>query len=116
MSADIPAAVSLPHFYQADESLLERIDGLKPNKTLHGTTLAIQPVSIEPIHEGALRVRVSGERLQTPDLALPQLRLSSDLAVCRALRAPGEVDRRTLAVAKATQGDNPQTRTSFHTV
>ncbi|XP_052121454.1 scavenger receptor class B member 1-like [Frankliniella occidentalis] len=40
---DIPAAVSLPHFYKADESLLTKIDGLRPNRTLHGTTLAIQP-------------------------------------------------------------------------
>ncbi|KAK3907484.1 Scavenger receptor class B member 1 [Frankliniella fusca] len=40
---DIPAAVSLPHFYKADESLLEQIDGLRPNGSLHATTLAIQP-------------------------------------------------------------------------
>lgn len=40
---DIPAAVSLPHFYQADESLLDKIDGLRPNQSLHATTLAIQP-------------------------------------------------------------------------
>ncbi|XP_034234473.1 scavenger receptor class B member 1-like [Thrips palmi] len=40
---DIPAAVSLPHFYKADERLLEKIDGLHPNESLHATTLAIQP-------------------------------------------------------------------------
>lgn len=48
--ADIPAAVSLPHFYKADSKLLNSIDGLKPNHTLHSTSLAIQPVSMEQNH------------------------------------------------------------------
>ena len=43
--ADIPAAVSLPHFYKADRKLLDAVDGLEPNETLHSTSLAIQPVS-----------------------------------------------------------------------
>jgi len=40
----IPAAVSKPHFLDADPSLLQHVDGLQPNETLHGTSLAIQPV------------------------------------------------------------------------
>lgn len=41
---DIPAAVSQPHFYNGDPSLLEEVDGLKPEKEKHQTILAINPV------------------------------------------------------------------------
>lgn len=42
-----PVFVSNPHFYQADPSLLDAVEGLKPNKTLHDTFFKIQPVSFE---------------------------------------------------------------------
>lgn len=39
-----PVYISNPHFYQSDPSLLEAVEGLKPNKTLHDTFFKIQPV------------------------------------------------------------------------
>lgn len=42
---DIPAAVSQPHFYNADPSLLNEVDGMKPDKEKHRTILAMNPVS-----------------------------------------------------------------------
>lgn len=41
-----PVFVSNPHFYQADPSLLDAVEGLKPNKTLHDTFFKIQPVRL----------------------------------------------------------------------
>jgi len=38
-----PIALSFPHFYQADPSFLEAIDGLRPNKTLHQFYVDIEP-------------------------------------------------------------------------
>ncbi|KAK2583550.1 hypothetical protein KPH14_009504 [Odynerus spinipes] len=38
-----PTLVSFPHFYGADESVFESIDGLKSEKNLHGTYLDIHP-------------------------------------------------------------------------
>lgn len=43
---DIPAAVSLPHFLDADPTLLENIEGLEPNREKHGSYVILQPVSI----------------------------------------------------------------------
>ncbi|XP_034941123.1 scavenger receptor class B member 1-like [Chelonus insularis] len=40
---NIPAAISLPHFLDADPSLLEDIDGLKPDPEKHRTRAVIQP-------------------------------------------------------------------------
>lgn len=43
---DIPLAISFPHFFNADPTLLDPIEGLKPDEALHGTEIAIQPVSV----------------------------------------------------------------------
>lgn len=43
---DIPAAVSLPHFLNADPSLLEEVDGLHPDKEKHETYVILQQVSV----------------------------------------------------------------------
>ncbi|XP_012256013.2 scavenger receptor class B member 1-like [Athalia rosae] len=40
---NVPAAISLPHFYKADPSLVEAVEGLNPNEEKHGTTVIIQP-------------------------------------------------------------------------
>lgn len=40
-----PAFVSFPHFYLADESYAARIDGMKPNQSIHEFTLKLEPVS-----------------------------------------------------------------------
>ena len=41
----IPAAMSLPHFLNADPSLLEGVEGLHPDPEKHGTKVILQPVS-----------------------------------------------------------------------
>ncbi|CAD6995134.1 unnamed protein product [Ceratitis capitata] len=40
---NIPLAVSFPHFFNGDPTLLETIEGLKPDKERHGTDIIIQP-------------------------------------------------------------------------
>lgn len=37
--------ISNPHFYLADPKLLEAVDGLKPNQSLHESYFKIQPVN-----------------------------------------------------------------------
>ena len=38
-----PIALSFPHFYQADQSYLDAVEGMKPNKSLHQFYLDIEP-------------------------------------------------------------------------
>ncbi|XP_014479670.1 PREDICTED: scavenger receptor class B member 1-like isoform X2 [Dinoponera quadriceps] len=40
-----PIALSYPHFYQADPSMLEALEGLEPKKELHESYCFIQPTS-----------------------------------------------------------------------
>ncbi|KAM7363506.1 lysosome membrane protein 2 isoform 2-T2 [Cochliomyia hominivorax] len=40
---NIPLAISFPHFFNGDPSLLEPIEGLNPDEAKHGTEIAIQP-------------------------------------------------------------------------
>ncbi|XP_061396043.1 scavenger receptor class B member 1-like, partial [Musca vetustissima] len=40
---NIPLAISFPHFFNSDPSLLEGVDGLSPNESKHGSEVAIQP-------------------------------------------------------------------------
>ncbi|XP_063706007.1 scavenger receptor class B member 1 [Culicoides brevitarsis] len=40
---NIPIAVSLPHFYNSDPSLIEGVDGLNPQEEKHGSIIALQP-------------------------------------------------------------------------
>lgn len=42
---DLPIAVSLPHFYNSDPTLLNYVDGLNPIKEKHESVVAMQPVS-----------------------------------------------------------------------
>lgn len=42
---DIPAAVSLPHFYRSDPSLIAGVEGLNPDPKKHGSEVVLQPVS-----------------------------------------------------------------------
>ncbi|KAK9297159.1 hypothetical protein QLX08_009032 [Tetragonisca angustula] len=39
----IPAAMSLPHFLNGDPSLVEEIDGIKPDPEKHSTRIVLQP-------------------------------------------------------------------------
>jgi hypothetical protein len=40
-----PAFVSFPHFYEADPSYLQNINGLSPEQDLHEFYVAVEPVS-----------------------------------------------------------------------
>lgn len=40
-----PVYISNPHFYLADPKLLDAVEGLKPNKSIHESYFKIQPVS-----------------------------------------------------------------------
>lgn len=42
---DLPIAVSLPHFYNSDPTLLNDVEGLNPVKEKHESVVAMQPVS-----------------------------------------------------------------------
>lgn len=46
--------ISNPHFYLADPALLEAVEGLKPNQTLHESYFKIQPVSTLPLKLGCI--------------------------------------------------------------
>lgn len=41
----MPLAITYPHFMNADPSILERFEGLNPDKERHSSTLMLQPVS-----------------------------------------------------------------------
>lgn len=47
--AGFPIALSYPHFYKADPSMLEAIEGLNPNPELHESFLYVQPKSGLPL-------------------------------------------------------------------
>lgn len=53
-----PIALSYPHFYQADPSLQEAIDGLNPNSEEHESFFHIQPKSGLPV-ELATRFQIN---------------------------------------------------------
>lgn len=44
-----PAFISLPHFYLADPSYSEKIEGMKPDKALHETFVVLDPVMGVPM-------------------------------------------------------------------
>ena len=43
---DAPVLGSLPHFYMGNKSLWRAVEGLHPQKYVHGTFLDIEPVSV----------------------------------------------------------------------
>ena len=44
-----PIALSYPHFYQSDPTLLEAVEGLEPKQDLHESYFFIQPKSGLPV-------------------------------------------------------------------
>lgn len=46
---DIPAAVSYPHFYRSDPSLLDAVEGLQPDAEKHSSEIVLQPVSEDQV-------------------------------------------------------------------
>ena len=63
---DPPVALSPPHFYQGNKSLVEAVHGLNPQKSLHETFADIEPVrrNLKPLGyvacSGARFVRAKG--------------------------------------------------------
>uniref|UniRef100_A0A336MC86 CSON014969 protein n=2 Tax=Culicoides sonorensis TaxID=179676 RepID=A0A336MC86_CULSO len=53
-----PVYISNPHFYQADSSLLEEVEGLNPDQKEHETYFKIQPKLGVPL-EGKVRVQLN---------------------------------------------------------
>lgn len=53
-----PVVASPPHFYQSDKSLLEKVHGLKPEKSKHETFLEIEPIT-GVVMRGAQRVQIN---------------------------------------------------------
>lgn len=56
--AGFPIALSYPHFYKADPSILESIEGLTPNRDAHESFVYIQPQSGLPV-EFAFRFQIN---------------------------------------------------------
>ena len=44
-----PAFISFPHFYNADEVLLQAVDGLLPSSDRHAFAMELIPVSQVPM-------------------------------------------------------------------
>nr|CAD7197427.1 unnamed protein product [Timema douglasi] len=55
---DAPVYLSFPHFYKADPSLVEAVEGLKPIKEKHETYFKIQPKLGVPV-EGKVKVQLN---------------------------------------------------------
>ncbi|XP_043262068.1 scavenger receptor class B member 1 [Colletes gigas] len=53
-----PVYLSFPHFYKADPKLLDAVEGLKPDKELHGTYFKIQSKLGVPL-EGKVRLQLN---------------------------------------------------------
>lgn len=54
-----PAFVSFPHFYLANESYLEAIDGLQPNKEDHEFSISLEPKTGIPMQvNGRLQINI----------------------------------------------------------
>lgn len=68
-SVDAPLYSSFPHFYNADPSLLEQIDGLNPQKELHESYLKIQPKTGIPL-EALVRLQVNLKVSKSPKIRI----------------------------------------------
>ncbi|KAK9754137.1 CD36 family [Popillia japonica] len=66
---DAPLYSSFPHFYNADPSLLEQIDGLNPQKELHESYLKIQPKTGIPL-EALVRLQVNLKVSKSPKIRI----------------------------------------------
>ncbi|VEN62054.1 unnamed protein product [Callosobruchus maculatus] len=62
---DAPVYLSYPHFLDADSSLLERFEGLSPNRDIHESYFKIQPKIGVPL-EGKIRAQLNLKVDQAP--------------------------------------------------
>lgn len=66
-----PVFVSLPHFYAADEKLLDLVDGLQPEKEKHEFQITMEPAMAIPVDVSA-RLQVNVKVQQYPDIGIFQ--------------------------------------------
>ncbi|KAI4454658.1 scavenger receptor class b type-1 sr-b1 [Holotrichia oblita] len=66
---DAPLYSSFPHFYNADPSLLEQVEGLNPKQELHESYLKIQPKTGVPL-EALIRLQVNLKVNKSPKIRM----------------------------------------------
>ncbi|XP_011870818.1 PREDICTED: scavenger receptor class B member 1-like isoform X2 [Vollenhovia emeryi] len=76
---NIPAAVSLPHFLDADPSLLEDVEGLEPDREKHESYVILQPLIGIPL--------VFHSRVQT-NLVMQRTRYNSKITAFNNITVP----------------------------
>ncbi|XP_049766991.1 scavenger receptor class B member 1-like [Schistocerca cancellata] len=75
---DFPIAASHPHFYSAETKLLDAVEGLTPNKELHGSFAVVEPITGIPMESCA---RSQSNLIVRRLSGMPKLQRFSDLAV-----------------------------------
>lgn len=65
--ANIPAYMSLPHFLFGDESLIQGVEGLKPNFTKHKTIVYFQPLTGIPMKANK-RIQLNTKLTRNPNI------------------------------------------------
>lgn len=73
-----PVYLSYPHFYEAEPSLLDGFEGLKPEKKKHATYFLIQPKLGVPI-EGFVRVQLNLKVDRAPDIGVNNINKFPDI-------------------------------------
>lgn len=74
----IPAAMSLPHFLDADPSLLEGVEGLNPDPEKHRTRIIVQPLVGVPLHVNS---RIQINLVMHPTYFNSEIKVFNDLTV-----------------------------------
>lgn len=69
----VPIYVSLPHFYDSDESYLRAVEGLHPSKTLHGIEIYFEHMTGGPV---SARKRL---QFNMPIEPIPKIAIFNDL-------------------------------------
>lgn len=65
----IPVIVTYPHFYEADPSYLDAVEGLNPQAELHRMQLDIEPMTGTPLH-GGKKMQLNFQLKQTDGVEL----------------------------------------------
>lgn len=56
---DIPVVLSLPHFLDADQEIISKVDGISPDNEIHRSVAYVQPEYGIPLDGNALRIQVN---------------------------------------------------------
>ncbi|XP_073965249.1 scavenger receptor class B member debris buster isoform X2 [Choristoneura fumiferana] len=73
-----PVYLSFPHFYDAEPELIDRFEGLKPNKKKHETYFKIQPKLGVPL-EGFVRVQLNIKVSRAPNIHVNNIHKFPDI-------------------------------------